>query len=133
MSATITYRGPYFDGRARTSIARMCTTIEKSVADEIHRRVQILGQSMFRYREKTHDVPGKWRSHIHVVSRDGHQAVTDSGIVYGPWLEGTGSRNRTTRFKGYAMWRRTFANMDRSGAMEVAKPIVLRTMPELNA
>ena len=27
--------------------------------------------------------------------------VHDRGIVYGPWLEGVGSRNRTTRFKGY--------------------------------
>lgn len=32
--------------------------------------------------------------------------VHDRGIIYGPWLEGTGSRNRTTRFKGYASFRR---------------------------
>ena len=30
----------------------------------------------------------------------------DRGIVYGPWLEGVGSRNQTTRFKGYAAARR---------------------------
>lgn len=29
----------------------------------------------------------------------------DAGIVYGPWLEGTGSRNRTTKFKGYKSMR----------------------------
>lgn len=34
------------------------------------------------------------------------RVVHDRGIVYGPWLEGTGSRNRTTRFKGYASFRR---------------------------
>jgi hypothetical protein len=33
--------------------------------------------------------------------------ITDSGVVYGPWLEGTGSRNKTTRFKGYKSFRRT--------------------------
>lgn len=32
--------------------------------------------------------------------------VHDRGIIYGPWLEGTGSRNRSTRFKGYASFRR---------------------------
>lgn len=32
--------------------------------------------------------------------------VHDRGIVYGPWLEGTSERNRTTRFKGYASFRR---------------------------
>ena len=29
------------------------------------------------------------------------RVVHDRGIVYGPWLEGTSTRNRTTRFKGY--------------------------------
>jgi hypothetical protein len=133
MGAAIVTRGPVFDGRARVRLTRMCTDIEQGVAAETQRRVQILGQSLFRYTKKAHDVPGKWRSHIHVVSRGGHRAVTDSGIIYGPWLEGTGSRNKTTRFKGYNMWRTTFANMNRSGAMEVARPIVMRTIPDLNA
>lgn len=33
--------------------------------------------------------------------------IHDRGIVYGPWLDGSGSRNQTTRFKGYAHWRNT--------------------------
>lgn len=32
--------------------------------------------------------------------------VHDRGVVYGPWLEGTSSRNRTTRFRGYSSLRR---------------------------
>jgi len=32
--------------------------------------------------------------------------VHDRGIIYGPWLEGTSRRNQTTRFKGYASFRR---------------------------
>lgn len=31
--------------------------------------------------------------------------VTTSDAMYGPWLEGTGSRNMTTRFKGYHGFR----------------------------
>lgn len=31
--------------------------------------------------------------------------VHDRGIIYGPWLEGTGSRNATTSFKGYHAFR----------------------------
>ena len=27
--------------------------------------------------------------------------IDDGNVVYGPWLEGTSSRNQTTRFKGY--------------------------------
>jgi len=33
--------------------------------------------------------------------------IHDSGVVYGPWLEGTSARNQTTRFKGYAQFRKT--------------------------
>jgi len=34
--------------------------------------------------------------------------ITDGGKkVYGPWLEGTSSRNQTTRFKGYQSFRNT--------------------------
>ena len=28
-------------------------------------------------------------------------SVSDSGVIYGPWLEGTGSRNPVTSFPGY--------------------------------
>jgi hypothetical protein len=30
----------------------------------------------------------------------------ENNVIYGPWLEGTGSRNRTTRFKGYFTFRK---------------------------
>lgn len=39
--------------------------------------------------------------------------IHDRDIIYGPWLEGTGSRNRTTRFKGYASFRRAAQTLDR--------------------
>ncbi|MGV9803926.1 hypothetical protein ACWDTP_38425, partial [Mycobacterium sp. NPDC003449] len=40
--------------------------------------------------------------------------VNDGGVVYGPWLEGTGSRNApVTRFRGYATFRRVKAMIDR--------------------
>ena len=33
--------------------------------------------------------------------------IYDGDVIYGPWLEGTGRRNKTTRFKGYGSFRRT--------------------------
>ena len=36
-----------------------------------------------------------------------HGVISDSNVVYGPWLEGVSSRNQATRFKGYAIFRRT--------------------------
>jgi hypothetical protein len=37
----------------------------------------------------------------------------DRGIIYGPWLEGTSSRNRTTQFKGYKRKRETEQELQR--------------------
>jgi hypothetical protein len=37
--------------------------------------------------------------------------VHDRDVVYGPWLEGTSERNQTTRFKGYASFRRAAATL----------------------
>jgi hypothetical protein len=42
--------------------------------------------------------------------------VHDSGIVYGPWLEGEGSRNKTTPFKGYRMFRKVATQINRKAA-----------------
>jgi len=47
-----------------------------------------------------HNVQGKVESNLHAL-------ITDNGVCYGPWLEGVGSRNETTRFKGYNSFRRT--------------------------
>lgn len=131
--ATVSRSGPLLSGTRKVIIDRMVRDIADGVTREAGRRVQVLGQSMFRYADKSnHHVPGKWRSRIHAESRGNEGIVTDSGIVYGPWLEGVGSRNQTTRFKGYRMWRTTFQNMDRSGAREVYRPIVDRAVRELN-
>ena len=54
----------------------------------------------------------------------------DRGIVYGPWLEGTGSRNRTTRFKGYASFRRAVGQTKRD-AQRVADAVVRRWLPRM--
>jgi hypothetical protein len=36
-----------------------------------------------------------------------------AGPVYGPWLEGVGSRNATTRFKGYRAFRKAANALER--------------------
>jgi hypothetical protein len=56
--------------------------------------------------------------------------VTDQGVIYGPWLEGVGSRNRTTRFKGYFTFRRTTQQLA-AKAREVGGPIVARLVQRL--
>jgi hypothetical protein len=56
---------------------------------------------------------GYYQSRITVDRAGAGYRVSDGGVVYGPWLEGTGSRNQTTSFKGYQTFRRTKALVDR--------------------
>lgn len=49
---------------------------------------------------------GHYRRNISGRVSNLHGLITDGGVVYGPWLEGVSSRNATTRFKGYASFRK---------------------------
>lgn len=49
---------------------------------------------------------GFYRSQIRSDRATHSRVITDSNVIYGPWLEGVGSRNYpTTRFKGYSTFR----------------------------
>lgn len=50
---------------------------------------------------------GNYRRNINPTIHGASAQLDDNGVVYGSWLEGTSSRNETSRFKGYATFRRT--------------------------
>lgn len=58
-------------------------------------------------------------------------SVHDSMVVYGPWLEGIGSRNATTRFKGYQTFRRV-AQRVQGRVVEVVGPVLDDATRSLN-
>jgi hypothetical protein len=102
MSAGVTVdkRGPIFDGRVEKAIAEARTTSEK--------RVATLGASMVRTRlggVLRHQTP-YYRLRVTALPDAPGWKITDQGVIYGHWLEGTGSRNApVTRFKGYHTFR----------------------------
>ena len=49
---------------------------------------------------------GNYRRNLSTEFKHLSALISDGGVVYGPWLEGISSRNRATRFKGYASFRR---------------------------
>ena len=57
--------------------------------------------------QKGHASTGNYRRNITPVIQGANGRLHDNNVVYGPWLEGVGSRNGTTRFRGYAMFRKT--------------------------
>lgn len=64
---------------------------------------------------------GWYRSHITPKKVGPLWMIQDSDVIYGEWLAGTSSRNRTSRFKGYQHWRRAVAYVNR-----IAKPTTER-------
>lgn len=91
--------GPLFDGRARAAANAYVDHLERQLAEE---GLNILRGEMHRvFRNPT----GYYESRCRV---EGGNKITDSRVVYGPWLAGVGSRNSpVTRFKGYDHWIRT--------------------------
>lgn len=116
----IDYEGPIFNGQADVLAAAMARDIEQEVAD--------VGEAMV-WAELPHvlqNPTGRYQSVIRSEPAGAGTDVTDGGIVYGPWLEGIGSRNYPdTRFRGYATFRRVTQALD--GRVElIAEPIVDR-------
>ena len=104
----VTHHGPIFDGRAGAAARDFCDDWEREYAerteDAVHNRLhQVL-------RHPT----GNYERHIQTRKEGDGYTVDDSRIIYGPWLEGTGSRNAPkTRFKGYATFRLVTQRMQR--------------------
>lgn len=114
-----TESGPLFGGEADLLAAEMCEDIQTSGADE--------GEQMVRAElpRVLQNPTGRYQSGVTTEASGAGVDVTDGGIVYGLWLEGTGSRNRSTRFKGYATFRRVAQALD-ARMPTIAEPIADR-------
>lgn len=112
--------GPIFDSRAQRYVDDWADDVEQDIADEAEKRLHNEFHTHFRH------ATGYYESHVRAQPAGSRWQVTDGGVVYGPWLEGTGSRNKTTRFKGYWNWRRVGQSIDRD-----APDIARRMLPGL--
>lgn len=106
MSATIgfevNHRGPLFvPGLPEAEVDRFLHDARQDVGDHAESVALHLLSTSLRH------PTGHYESQVTAEPHGTTVVLSDSGVVYGPWLEGTGSRNRTTHFKGYATFRRT--------------------------
>src|ERR1700727_2752203 len=92
--------GPLFVVRADDALLRFAEQCKRDIADEGDARIHVHLGSVLR--EDT----GRYDSHVHTEQQVDDIMITDTPIVYGPWPEGTGSRNfPKTRFPGYFTFR----------------------------
>ena len=115
-----TRNGPLADGR----FARAAHDYADDVQYQVARHAEDLVQQ--RLGRVLRHPTGYYQSRISVDRGRGGYVVSDGGVVYGPWLEGTGSRNSpVTRFPGYSTFRRTKALVDRD-AGRIARQLLDR-------
>lgn len=126
MSIEIRATGPLFDGRAQRAADRACDDARDDIAE--YGEEIALREMGLAFKEPT----GYYESRVKTerVSADTSR-VHDSGVVYGPWLAGVGSRNYpVTRFKGYDHWRIAKQAVQRAGPA-MAERAVARHLPEM--
>lgn len=117
----VTTRGPFFDSRRTRFTNEFCADLAEDVAEHAETLWKI---GMFRTFK--HPTPIYW--HSTELDRQGNTvAVNDGGrsrgLVYGPWLEGLSSRNKTTRFKGYFNLRKA-AQQTRGKVRTIARELL---------
>jgi hypothetical protein len=114
-------RGPMFDGRAQRAVRDYTDQIDYRVATEAEDLVlDHLGRSI-RKRTPYYET----RVGVERSSRGGYE-VTDHGVIYGRWLEGTSSRNYpVTRFRGYRAFSRARALIQQR-APSIARRLLAR-------
>jgi hypothetical protein len=121
----VTYRGPVFDGRAQAMTDRAVREMEHHLgsvgADYVRGELERV------LRKETPE----YRLRITSTEYPSRSVINDDGSVKGPWLEGTSSRNRTTRFKGYSTFRRMTQKLN-AEAGRILAPYVDRLVDRIN-
>ena len=98
--------GPLFSGATHRAIGRGLEDATEDVGD---RGVLLVRQRLSQVlREPT----GYYESRIDSLAVPDGAEITDGGVIYGPWLEGVGSMNQSTRFKGYHTFREIGQQLD---------------------
>ncbi|MER7813799.1 hypothetical protein [Streptomyces sp. NPDC096153] len=120
----VTFEGPLFDGRAARAMDDYCDDARDSIAEYAEEHALNLMGMAFRH------PTGYYESRVKTELVAADTARThDSDVVYGPWLEGVGTRNRPRPgFPGYFHWRRTKDAVKARGP-QIAQQVLQRHLP----
>lgn len=108
--------GPWFNGEAQRAITAYCDSTRDVLANYAENLVHSELHQVLQH------PTGYYEAHIRTEQQSFEaKSVNDMGVIYGPWLEGTGSRNYPrTRFRGYATFRRVTQKVNKD-AKRIAK------------
>lgn len=131
MSYNILFTGALFKGVAEAELEAAIRDAQKEIADYALYQWQMDMIGSFQNPSS----PPRYESYANVHPRGTDLVVDDgypgSGLAYGPWLEGLGSRNATSRFKGYFAMRRARNSVAQKSA-QIADPIISKFTRKMN-
>jgi len=120
-------QGGLFDGGWETGMTELVVDITSAVADTALDTWRTNLEANIRVNHN------EYISTTRVDVTDTKATAHDGGNVYGPWLEGQGSRNfPVTRFKGYDSAREAAEKVG-AQADEIGEPVVVRFVEAMNA
>lgn len=96
--------GPLASGEAARALSDWATATAKALGDEGARMLREFPMN------KTGRARGGFQANINPVQTGPMVRIRGpmiSRVTWSPWLEGTSSRNDSTRFKGYHLFRKT--------------------------
>ena len=109
--SSVKLEGPLFDGKAGRQLNKamlgVVTETTEWVEEYLLKRLRPQPAGAYKSLAAGGTSTGNYRRNINsrIIPWLGQGVVSDNGVVYGAWLEGTSSRNDTTRFKGYRSFR----------------------------
>jgi hypothetical protein len=133
--------GPVFDGVAEGVVHRFCRDLENKIGDIGVAMIRAYLPTQYQYlrnpaslgwHKDKHFIPGYYEDVIHKLDVVDAVLIHDTPCVYGPWLEGVGSRNATTRFKGYHTFRIIAQGLN-AVATDIAVSELPRYIEEMNS
>jgi hypothetical protein len=126
-TAYVKVSGPLWDGRADSVLQQATRDMRAAIADQ--------GAEMLRSfpMNKSGRARGGFGANLQVLRSGSAIRVRGpliTGVAWTPWLEGTSSRNKTTSFRGYRLFRKTRADLDRK-ATEIAERELQKYLPQI--
>lgn len=120
ISVAMARKGPMFNGKMAAALGTYSDQVEYKIATYAEDLVQQ------RLASSLQNPTGYYQSKVTVERAGTGYRLWDQGVVYGPWLEGTGSRNApVTSFAGYSSFRRAKA-MTNQKAPQIAAELLAR-------
>jgi hypothetical protein len=126
--SSVQLSGPWFDSTGDAAADRMNSDIGEAVATGGAELVRSALSSVLRHPRTPYAA-----EHVVTDRTTNGAEIYDNNALYGPWLEGIGSRNSpVTRFPGYSTFRRTTQQVE-ANADQYAEPAVEKFVREMSS